>query len=68
MTAEPFARQLVALESRGRLRRLIPRSGRDFASNDYLGLSGDPPGLQRDLGSGEGEADFVTRVAHRRPL
>jgi len=42
MTAEPFARQLVALESRGRLRRLIPRSGRDFASNDYLGLSGDP--------------------------
>ena len=42
MTAEPFARQLVALESRGRLRRLIPRTGRDFASNDYLGLSGDP--------------------------
>ncbi|MBH2000304.1 MAG: 8-amino-7-oxononanoate synthase [Sphingomonadaceae bacterium] len=42
MTAEPFAKQLAALEARGRLRRLIPRAGRDFASNDYLGLSGDP--------------------------
>ncbi len=42
MTAEPFAKQLAALESRGRLRHLIARSGRDFASNDYLGLAGDP--------------------------
>lgn len=35
-------RQLEALEARGRLRRLIPRQGRDFASNDYLGLARDP--------------------------
>ncbi|MDF0541384.1 8-amino-7-oxononanoate synthase [Sphingobium sp. H39-3-25] len=38
---DPLARQLASLEARGRLRRLIPRAGRDFASNDYLGLSGD---------------------------
>lgn len=31
---------LAALASRDRLRRLIPRAGRDFASNDYLGLAG----------------------------
>ena len=42
MTAEPFRSQLAALEQRGRLRRLSPRAGRDFASNDYLGLSSDP--------------------------
>ena len=42
MTSEPFRSKLAALESRGRLRRLIPRAGRDFASNDYLGLSADP--------------------------
>ena len=42
MTAEPFARQLAALDARGRLRRLMPRAGRDFASNDYLGLAADP--------------------------
>ncbi|MCP1469993.1 8-amino-7-oxononanoate synthase [Sphingobium sp. OAS761] len=41
MTAEPFRSQLAALEQRGRLRSLMPRSGRDFASNDYLGLAGD---------------------------
>ena len=33
---------LSALAERGRLRALAPRQGRDFASNDYLGLSGAP--------------------------
>jgi len=31
---------LAALGRRDRLRRLIPRAGVDFASNDYLGLAG----------------------------
>ncbi|WP_242127688.1 8-amino-7-oxononanoate synthase [Sphingobium sp. Sx8-8] len=42
MTSEPFRSQLAALEKRGRLRSLMPRAGRDFASNDYLGLASDP--------------------------
>lgn len=42
MTSEPFRSQLAALEKRGRLRHLIARAGRDFASNDYLGLAADP--------------------------
>lgn len=37
-----FAAQLDALARRARLRRLMPRAGHDFASNDYLGLAGDP--------------------------
>lgn len=32
-------RALEALRRRGRLRSLVPRRGRDFASNDYLGLA-----------------------------
>ncbi len=32
-------RALKALERRGRLRTLLPRSGVDFSSNDYLGLA-----------------------------
>lgn len=54
MTSEPFRSQLVALESRGRLRRLVPRAGRDFASNDYLGLASDPM-------IGQAVADAVAR-------
>ncbi|EZP73699.1 8-amino-7-oxononanoate synthase [Sphingomonas paucimobilis] len=42
MTSEPFRSQLAALEKRGRLRALTARAGRDFASNDYLGLASDP--------------------------
>jgi 8-amino-7-oxononanoate synthase len=41
MTA-PLVRRLDALAARGRLRRLQPRGGHDFASNDYLGLAHDP--------------------------
>lgn len=37
-----FADKLAALERKGRLRRLAPRAGRDFASNDYLALAADP--------------------------
>ncbi len=33
-------RDLSELEAQDRLRRLVPRAGRDFSSNDYLGLAG----------------------------
>ena len=33
---------LCGLAARDRLRRLIARTGRDFSSNDYLGMSGAP--------------------------
>ncbi|MDH7972812.1 8-amino-7-oxononanoate synthase, partial [Sphingomonas sp. AR_OL41] len=33
---------LQRLDSAARLRRLQPRAGRDFSSNDYLGLATSP--------------------------
>lgn len=36
------ARALAALARRGRLRRLEPRAGIDFTSNDFLGLAASP--------------------------
>ncbi|MPT48521.1 MAG: 8-amino-7-oxononanoate synthase [Sphingobium sp.] len=38
----PYARQIDALEKRARARRLIPRAGIDFSSNDYLALAHSP--------------------------
>ena len=38
MTTE-LERGLVELSAQGRLRRLVPRAGWDFSSNDYLGLA-----------------------------
>ena len=36
----PESADLSRLAARGRLRRLMPRAGADFSSNDYLGLAG----------------------------
>lgn len=54
MVADPFVAQLDALDRRSRRRRLIPRAGHDFASNDYLGFAHDPALAQA-------VADAVTR-------
>lgn len=35
-------RDLATLAAADRARRLMPRAGRDFSSNDYLGLAGEP--------------------------
>lgn len=40
--SDSHQRALKALERRGRLRALSPRSGIDFSSNDYLGLAASP--------------------------
>ena len=37
-----YEKELAALAQRDRLRRLSPRQGADFSSNDYLALSDDP--------------------------
>jgi 8-amino-7-oxononanoate synthase len=39
---EDQQRDLADLTARSRARRLSERAGRDFSSNDYLGLAGDP--------------------------
>jgi 8-amino-7-oxononanoate synthase len=49
---------LARLDGAGRLRRLIPRAGRDFSSNDYLGLANAP----------ELSAALVEAVARGVPL
>jgi 8-amino-7-oxononanoate synthase len=54
MVADPFVAQLDALDRRSRRRRLIPRAGHDFASNDYLGFAHNPVIAQA-------VADAVTR-------
>ena len=36
----PYRRALDDLNSKGRLRRLVPRAGADFTSNDYLAIAG----------------------------
>src|SRR5579884_2916849 len=35
----PYEEALGLLSERGRLRKLAPRAGHDFSSNDYLGLA-----------------------------
>lgn len=42
LMSDSHERALKALERRGRLRALQPRSGIDFSSNDYLGLASSP--------------------------
>ena len=39
---DAFRADLARLADAGRARRLMPRAGVDFASNDYLGLAGHP--------------------------
>ncbi len=48
-TLDPHRTDLTALEARDRLRSLRPRTGKDFSSNDYLGLA-DSPRLRTAVG------------------
>ncbi|RXZ65729.1 8-amino-7-oxononanoate synthase [Pelagerythrobacter rhizovicinus] len=59
--AADHRRMLADLGERQRLRRLIPRRGVDFSSNDYLGLAGSPriarairEALERGVPTGSG--------------
>ncbi|HEY0596905.1 8-amino-7-oxononanoate synthase [Sphingopyxis sp.] len=64
MANSPFTahrRDLDALAAQGRRRTLAPRAGRDFASNDYLGLADSEAlrtalaaGIERGLPAGSG--------------
>ncbi len=58
---EPIQRSLKALERRGRLRSLMPSSGIDFSSNDYLALARSPElrqafcdAIERGVAAGSG--------------
>lgn len=42
MTGDPHRETLNSLAARGRLRALAPAAGRDFTSNDFLGLAESP--------------------------
>ena len=57
LLSNPLAAQradLASLAERARLRRLAPRTGVDFASNDYLGLA-DSPRLRHAVATALGE-------------
>ncbi|KAJ57079.1 8-amino-7-oxononanoate synthase [Actibacterium mucosum KCTC 23349] len=63
---DPHRRALEALDARGRLRRLQPRAGADFASNDYLGLANSDllrdaarAALDRGVGTGAGASRLL---------
>ncbi|GGB21181.1 8-amino-7-oxononanoate synthase [Sphingomonas metalli] len=65
MTFAAHHADLAALESRGRLRRLVPRRGRDFASNDYLALADARPvrdAVARALAAGVGIGSGGSRL------
>ena len=76
MTTSPFhthRKDLDALAAADRRRALAPRTGADFASNDYLALAGSyalnealAAGLQRGLPAGSGGSTGRCRMAPTR--